>query len=283
MSTLLKFILMAVAWIVLYLASFHGCIKPEYCPADEATAVTETVAPPPAINDYAVVSSLAANEVLTGSLWAAERDALVARFKADPTQLLEVTGNYYDTEAKPADYENMGLLRAAAIKDILLRETDIPAENITTVGRLISGAPADDLWDAGDFRLKAAPTEETAEAAEVIQLDKDNIIILFPYNESRKDVDKTVDDYLVKLAQRLQQTNERVTLTGHTDDKGRPDYNMGLGQRRADFVKGILTRNGAPADRITTSSKGESTPRVPNTTPANRHQNRRVEVQLNAQ
>lgn len=273
---------MALAWGVFFLMTFYGCIKEEYCPADDGAAITAP-APAPVTDDYSIVSSLGSNDVNTGALWAAERDALLTRYKANPDQLLEVTGNYYESEAKPADFLNMGLLRADRIKQLLLSETDIPADKIVTVGRLIGGTPADDLWDAGDFRMKDAVDESEPEKSEVVQLDRNNIIILFPYNADQKEVDRAVDDYLVKLAQRLQQTNENVTLTGHTDNKGRPEYNMGLGERRARFVKDILVRNGAPAARITTISKGETTPRVPNTSSSNRRDNRRVEVVLSAQ
>ncbi len=54
------------------------------------------------------------------------------------------------------------------------------------------------------------------------------------------------------------------------------EYNMGLGQRRADAVKKYMVENGIDAGRITTISYGESRPAVPNDTPANRKLNRRA-------
>ncbi|WP_090170736.1 OmpA family protein [Neolewinella agarilytica] len=284
MSTIMKFFVMAIVWLVFSFLAFNTCIKPEYCPDDGANAAAAAPVDEPAAaitNDYAIVSSLGSNDVLTGSRWAALRDKLVGEYGANPNQALDVYGHYYASEAKPADFENMGFLRAEEIKQILLRETNIPGDKINTLARLMDGSPDADPWRAGTFNWQAIE-EEPVESA-VIELDKNEIDILFPFSSSTKEVDPSVDAYLVKLAQRLQQTNETVVLTGHTDDVSSDEYNMGLGQRRADFVKNILVRNGAPANRITTRSRGESDPRRPNTTDANRRQNRRVNVKLSAQ
>ncbi|MEO0731335.1 MAG: OmpA family protein, partial [Bacteroidota bacterium] len=179
-------------------------------------------------------------------------------------------------------FENMGLLRADEIKQLLVAETDIPADNILTLANRLAGTPDGEPWHpAGSFALRAQAAAEAE--SEIIQLGKDEIDILFPFSSSVKDVDPEVDAYLSKLAERLKQTQETVVLTGHTDDVSSNEFNMGLGQRRADFIKDILVRNGAPAGRITTRSRGEEDPHVPNTTEANRHQNRRVNVKLNAQ
>jgi outer membrane protein OmpA-like peptidoglycan-associated protein len=69
---------------------------------------------------------------------------------------------------------------------------------------------------------------------------------------------------------------DTIVLEGHTCNVGADDYNMGLGQRRADSVKAYLVEQGIDAGRITTKSLGETQPAVPNDTPANRKLNRRV-------
>lgn len=70
--------------------------------------------------------------------------------------------------------------------------------------------------------------------------------------------------------------NTVVTIEGHTCNIGTEQYNMGLGQRRADAVKKYMVEKGIDASRITTISYGESRPAVPNDTPANRKLNRRA-------
>ncbi|MEO9140954.1 MAG: OmpA family protein [Polyangiaceae bacterium] len=49
----------------------------------------------------------------------------------------------------------------------------------------------------------------------------------------------------------------RVLLTGHCDDRGEYEFNMGLGAQRAEAVKGVLTSAGIAADRVATSSRGK--------------------------
>ena len=53
-----------------------------------------------------------------------------------------------------------------------------------------------------------------------------------------------------------------VRLEGNCDERGSTEYNIGLGQRRADGVKKMLELNGVKADQITTVSYGEEKPRM---------------------
>jgi OOP family OmpA-OmpF porin len=71
-----------------------------------------------------------------------------------------------------------------------------------------------------------------------------------------------------------------VTIAGHTDDKGTEAYNLELGQRRAEAVKELLVKFGAPAERLKTVSFGKTRPIVPNDTEENRAKNRRVEFHV---
>ncbi len=52
----------------------------------------------------------------------------------------------------------------------------------------------------------------------------------------------------------------RVRVEGNCDERGTREYNMGLGQRRADSVKNYLVEHGVAADRIATISYGEERP-----------------------
>ena len=259
MSNLIKFLLMALIWAVFFFVTFKSCIEPEYCP-DDGTGITEQVTPPPVApavtDDYAIMTRMGADEVVTGSLWDAERDQLLAQYKADPDRTLEIYGHYYDNEPVPEGYADMGLLRADRIKDILVK-AGIPAASIETLSRkLTTERPADgELWDAGSFAWADAESEER-----VIEISRDEIEILFPYDENQTNLSADTESYLKRLAERLQQTNENVGIVGHTDVRGTTAYNQRLGQRRAEFVKQRLVSYGAPAARISTSSRGESQP-----------------------
>jgi peptidoglycan-associated lipoprotein len=52
-----------------------------------------------------------------------------------------------------------------------------------------------------------------------------------------------------------------VTVEGHTDDRGSSEYNLALGQRRAEAVKKVMTVLGVNDNRIETVSYGEEKPK----------------------
>ena len=51
-----------------------------------------------------------------------------------------------------------------------------------------------------------------------------------------------------------------LEVQGHCDDRGTTEYNMALGQRRAESVRKVLTANGVAASRVSTVSYGEERP-----------------------
>lgn len=75
-------------------------------------------------------------------------------------------------------------------------------------------------------------------------------------------------------AQLLAQTQGNVTVAGHADERGTPEYNIALGQRRADAVKGYLAAKGA--NNTSTVSYGEEKPAVLGHTEADYAKNRRA-------
>ena len=52
----------------------------------------------------------------------------------------------------------------------------------------------------------------------------------------------------------------RISLEGHSDERGTSEYNLGLGERRANAVKEYLVSLGIGADRLTVVSKGKESP-----------------------
>ncbi|MGX2949120.1 peptidoglycan-associated lipoprotein Pal [Frederiksenia canicola] len=72
----------------------------------------------------------------------------------------------------------------------------------------------------------------------------------------------------------LTSANGKVTVSGHADERGTPEYNIALGQRRADAVKGYLAAKGA--NNVSTVSYGEEKPAVLGHTEADYSKNRRA-------
>ena len=70
----------------------------------------------------------------------------------------------------------------------------------------------------------------------------------------------------------------RVRLEGHADERGSREYNIGLGERRAQAVKQALLLQGAGASQLTTVSYGEERPAVTGSDEESWALNRRVEI-----
>lgn len=68
-----------------------------------------------------------------------------------------------------------------------------------------------------------------------------------------------------------------VRLEGHADERGSREYNIGLGERRAQAVRQLLLIQGVSADQISTVSFGEERPVGFGSSEADYAQNRRVE------
>lgn len=69
-----------------------------------------------------------------------------------------------------------------------------------------------------------------------------------------------------------------VRLEGHTDERGTREYNLALGERRANAVRDYMVANGVPSYRIESISYGEENPAAFGSGEANWSQNRRVEL-----
>ena len=70
----------------------------------------------------------------------------------------------------------------------------------------------------------------------------------------------------------------KVRLEGHADERGSREYNIGLGERRAQAVKQALLLQGAGASQLTTVSYGEERPAATGSDDESWALNRRVEL-----
>ena len=70
----------------------------------------------------------------------------------------------------------------------------------------------------------------------------------------------------------------KVRVEGNADERGSSEYNLALGQRRANNVKKLLILSGAKAAQIETVSFGEEKPRCAEHDEASWSQNRRADI-----
>lgn len=80
-------------------------------------------------------------------------------------------------------------------------------------------------------------------------------------------------------ARYLQQNrNQKMTVQGNTDERGSREYNLALGQRRADAVKQMMQLLGAQSDQIETVSFGEEKPKATGNDESSWAENRRADL-----
>lgn len=72
--------------------------------------------------------------------------------------------------------------------------------------------------------------------------------------------------------------NAKVRVEGNADERGSSEYNLALGQRRANNVKKLLVLSGAKTSQIETVSFGEEKPRATGHDEASWSQNRRADI-----
>jgi len=115
----------------------------------------------------------------------------------------------------------------------------------------------------------------------IVYFDFDKSNIKQPYDSVLNEVVAIMNKYpSIKLV---------LSIDGHTDGKGTDEYNIKLGERRAEACKQFIVDKKISADRLSLKSFGKSTPAAPNTTPdkkdnpEGRALNRRAELRIKAE
>ncbi len=132
-------------------------------------------------------------------------------------------------------------------------------EDASTSGRALNG----DAGAQGGMGADAGPF-----ARKVIYFD-------FDKSEIKPEFAAVVAAHARNLASH---PNLHVKLEGNTDERGTREYNIGLGERRAQAVRRALMLQGVAQSQITTVSFGAERPAVDGDTEAAWAQNRRVEL-----
>ncbi|MCZ8131428.1 MAG: peptidoglycan-associated lipoprotein Pal [Steroidobacteraceae bacterium] len=131
-----------------------------------------------------------------------------------------------------------------------------------------SGTTGSDVGEARPLPGTGADAAGATAATTTILFDFDSAEVRAEYNSA-----------ITAHARRIAASPAvRVRLEGNTDERGSPEYNIGLGERRAQAVKRALLLQGAPDAQITTVSYGEERPSVEGGSEEAWSQNRRVEI-----
>jgi len=102
-------------------------------------------------------------------------------------------------------------------------------------------------------------------------------VVYFDFDKStiRKDMEAVI---VANAAALKGKTDLNLTIEGNCDERGTVEYNMALGEKRANAVRKTLIEKGVDAKRLATITKGKANPVVPNAKNEADHQkNRRAE------
>ena len=104
-----------------------------------------------------------------------------------------------------------------------------------------------------------------------------NAVVYFDYDQSNLTA-KSIQ--ALKGVSELMKRNQKITIPieGHADERGTREYNLALGQRRAESVASYLIANGVSRNRLITKSYGEERPLSLGSNDTAWSKNRRVEI-----
>jgi len=118
-------------------------------------------------------------------------------------------------------------------------------------------------------------TMDTAEDMYNELLDLTLVYFDFDKSDIRLEFREILDAHAAYL---VANPNQMVVLEGHADERGTREYNLALGERRANQVAAYLQVKGVSAAQIDSVSYGEEKPLAIGKTEAEYSQNRRVEI-----
>lgn len=193
---------------------------------------------------------------------------------ASPTSVKSgdtVTLNWTSTDATDADIEP-GVGKVALQGSTPVNPADSMTYTITATGPGGS-ATATARVTVGASTPITTPTSNNQSMSELFEQNVKDAY--FDFNKS--DIRGDAREALTRTAEFLRSYPQvRVTIEGHCDDRGSTEYNIGLGERRAQAAKNYLISLGITTDRMDTVSWGKERPFCTEQTEACWQQNRRA-------
>lgn len=137
-----------------------------------------------------------------------------------------------------------------------------------------SDEPATDMEDvAVAEETETGGYVEPQNAQEFLMAAKDRVFFAFDSAILSSDA---ADVLKLQIAWLKANPTAKVVLEGHCDERGTREYNLALGEKRANAVKRYLVLNGIAEDRVVTRSYGKDHPAVTGHNEAAWAQNRRA-------
>lgn len=204
---------------------------------------------------------------------------------SNPKQKITITGYATSDETNTTKFENLGLARANDVKNYFVSK-GLSASQFDTKGEIIESwkTNADTLLGPAEYKFETIDTITTATDEWTVLKDKinaDPLILHFNTNKSSDNLTAVEKQKVTDIAKYMEHVKDAsVLIVGHTDNVGNRDANVVLGQKRAEFSKNYLAKNGIDAARIATESKGPDEPVGENTTAEGKATNRRTVITI---
>ena len=128
-------------------------------------------------------------------------------------------------------------------------------------------------------------TETSPESASITPGSQEDLIVnvgdrVF-FNYDSAELDSDAQELLQDQAAWIKQHSVTVTIEGHCDERGTREYNLALGEKRAQAVKNFLTGMGISSSQVNTISYGKERPAVIGSNDGAWSQNRRSVTTVN--
>ena len=132
--------------------------------------------------------------------------------------------------------------------------------------------------------VQTIPESQTIVADSLMKLKglmPEALLIYFEFNDAKFKPDPRTDISIAEFKSWLDKyPGSMLSITGHTDLVGTPDYNKALGMKRANVIGKYLEDRGINSGRIISESQGESKPAADYITSDGRAKNRRTEISI---
>jgi outer membrane protein OmpA-like peptidoglycan-associated protein len=175
-------------------------------------------------------------------------------------------------------FRNFKIISFTAICIIFFLSTSSWAQNVLSTADMVEQLKAQPARTRGlrNMTLEVV-TVEPVKTTEQTATPSLSLLIQFDFNSAR--VKPESQQALANLADALQSKElleAKFSIEGHTDAKGRADYNLKLSQLRADSVRTQLTNHGVVSSRLLSIGKGSMD--LANTSDPQAAENRRVRI-----
>lgn len=168
---------------------------------------------------------------------------------------------------------------AGCASDVSLK--DVPVED-RKMGSASGDGSAADAGRVGRDGVQGVTLDNSNSTAERSKLLAGvTPIIYFDYDSDviKPEFSNVVDAYAKQLKA---DSRRKLRVEGHTDETGGTEYNVGLGQRRADAVRAAIVAAGGTRGQVETVSYGKEKPAVNGVDEAARAKNRRAIIDYSA-